>query len=396
MLDAVQIGLSGLQTYSRGLQTISNNVANMNTPGFKGAIPRFSDLYYGTPSDATGRFRDAQPRFGSGVSYLQSYLNFAAGDLRDSDGPLDLGVSGAGFLTMLGGEGPRYARTGQFRVADDGRIVDSNTGMQLGILAADGTVQGASVAGRQWSPPRTTTTLKFTDNLSSGSEDHMLQSISVFDANGNARALTIRFTHDDEAATQWKVAVESAEGGNLYTGMLPFVGGMPQPGQEKLQAMLAFDDGTRMPLELDFSSGVTGFSAGTASTLRVAGNDGYAAGTISAFSVDDAGQLTLQYSNGQEGKLGLVALAQFSDRQRLIQHDKGLFEAPSGMQARFSSGASNAAGHVKSGVIEASNVDLSAEFGQLILVQRGFQASSQVISTANEMLLQLFQLRGQT
>src|ERR1700761_7345779 len=103
MLDSIYIGMSGLTAYSKGLQTISNNVANLNTPGFKTSTPRFADMYYGDRFAQYAPGRSDTTQFGSGVEYGYASLNLAQGDLRSSSGPLDLAIRGDGFLTLLDG-----------------------------------------------------------------------------------------------------------------------------------------------------------------------------------------------------------------------------------------------------------------------------------------------------
>ncbi len=397
MLAALYTGMSGLQTYSRGLQTISNNVANMNTTGFKSTVARFEDRYYGAPSDGLCWSQPNDPRFGSGVSYAQSYLNFAQGDLRASSGPLDLSISGTGFLTLLDEQSTRYARTGQFHANAAGQFIDETTGRQLALLDANGVVAGASISGHEWSASKATTTLTFNNNLSTGAPSHSIPNISVIDANGASHSLTVSFVPDQGVMPgRWRVTIADSSGRDLFEGSLQFFGGMPEPGMDRMDASLMMSDGSMLDLVLDFSNGVTAFSAGSTSTLSLSASDGYAAGSILTTSVNKAGELVLQYSNGQTAMLGRVALALFTDPQQLIQQEKGLFEAAAGIRPAFSTSGAAGTDHVVSGATEASNVDLSSEFGQLILIQRGFQASSQVVSAANEMLQQLFQLRGQS
>jgi flagellar hook protein FlgE len=126
----------------------------------------------------------------------------------------------------------------------------------------------------------------------------------------------------------------------------------------------------------------------------VAKTDGYATGDLSSLTVNDAGELVIGYSNGQSQKLGTVALASFSDQQSLTQMGNGLFDASHASAPRYVASQGAGVGQLLSSSSEASNVDLSTEFGRLILIQRGFQASSQVITTANEMIVELFQMRG--
>src|SRR5882757_8184413 len=129
MLSSVYIGLTGLNTNARGLQTISNNVANMNTPGFKASSLRFGDLFY--MDGANGSAVGVGTQFGAGVGYLQSTLNFAQGDMRQTSGALDLAIEGRGFFVLMDSDKQVYVRTGQFGVNNDGDLIEKALGLKL-------------------------------------------------------------------------------------------------------------------------------------------------------------------------------------------------------------------------------------------------------------------------
>lgn len=395
MLDSIYIGMSGLTAHSKGLQTISNNVANLNTPGFKTTTPRFSDLYYGQRFFGEGPDSARITGAGSGVEYSYSSLNFKQGEVRKSDGQLDLGIEGSGFLALLDDGEVRYARTGQFVIKDDGSIREKNNDLQLTAIGADGALSPISVDKQRVSPPKATTSITFSDNLSSGQESFSIPNVDVYDSAGSKRTLTIKFTRDKTApppGQRWDVKLENKDAKTVGEGEIQFIAGIPEPGMDKFDITLAADGAAPTKITLDFSN-ITSFSQGTTSTLKVNKVDGYPMGSLASLSVNDKGVLVVNYSNGQTSELGSVAMANFSDPQRLVQLGDGLFDASRLPPPNYVA-SKNGAGELASGVIEASNVDLSTEFGRLILIQRGFQASSQVISTANEMIMQLFQMKS--
>lgn len=393
MLESIYIGLTGLNSYSRGLQTISNNVANLNTPGFKTSTLRFADLFYS--ARGAGSSQSASSQFGTGVTYAQASVNFRQGDLRTSSGDLDLAIEGRGFLMLLNDGDALYTRGGQFGIDSDGFISELNLGSNLGVLSPTGVVSPFNINAKRVNAPKPTAEIKFTDNLSATAQEHVVSGIEVIDSNGGSHTWTVRFTSAFATAPgRWTVVVEDEAGEKISEGEIEFTGSTPTPGKDKISVSLTPATGAATTVTLDFSSGVTGFSGGTSSSLRMDTKDGYALGQLTRVSVDEEGQLKLEYSNGETEQVGSIALADFEDLQSLRQTGDGLFENVSGAEARVSAQGQAGVGTLKGQSIEASNVDLSQEFGQLILYQRGYQASSQVISVANEMIQQLFELRG--
>ena len=394
MLESIYIGMTGLTSYSRGLQTISNNVANLNTPGFKTSMLRFADLFY-TGVGAGPLTHSGATQFGTGVTYTQSSINFKQGELRSSGQDLDLAVEGDGFLLLLDGERTVYARTGQFAIDSAGSLAESNLGMKLGVLTPSGRIQAFTLGDRRINPPKATKEVKFTDNLSSSGQEHVIGDVEVIDGTGGSHIWTIRFKNDFAAtAGRWAVTVEGADGTKIEEGELVFNGSVLSPGKDKISVELKSADGTSSTVVLDFSSSVTGFSSGTSSSLRVESKDGYGPGQLTRVSINDEGRIQLDYSNGQTETSDHIALAGFQDLQALRQRGDGVFENTSDISPRVVRQGEYGLGSVRGQSLEASNVDLSQEFGQLILYQRGYQASSQVISVANEMIQQLFELRA--
>ena len=395
MLESIYVGMSGLTAYSKGLQTISNNVANMNSPGFKATIPSFADLYF-SPSFAPGaNSQSSSMRFGTGVEYGYASLNFHTGELRPSSGQLDLAIQGDGFLAVVDDTGTHYIRTGQFAAGDDGLITDKVTRTHLAMLGANGQPEAISIKGKTVSPPEPTTSVSFTDNLSSSATTFSVPNVVVYDAAGGKHTLTVGFKPDGTTFPgRWTVTVTDENSTTIAESPLQFLGGIPEPGMDTIDVHLPVQGSAALDFKLDFSSGVTSFSSGSTSTLRMNQSDGHASGSLSGLSVDDTGTLVVAYSNGKNAKLGTVALAKFTDEQAISQLGNGLFDASHTSPPAYVGSGSGGAGKLLSGQLESSNVDLSTEFGRMILIQRGFQASSQVISTANEMLVQLFQMRG--
>lgn len=380
MFESIFIGLSGMRAFSTGLKQISNNITNINSTGFKSSGIAFTDL-----------FGAGSAHGGQGVALQAPRIDFAQGELRQSERDLDLAVDGGGFMVLLKDAETFFARTGSFEVNDDGDIVLAGTDYKLTVLDASGRATAVSVAAHRTHPPQQTTTVTFADNLSSSATSYNLANIQVYDAQGVAEMWSARFERDANAAPgEWTVIVTKTDGTEVGRETLKFIGGIVDPITSRLQ----FSSASRT-VEFDFSKNVTSFSSGEVSTLRVSAADGYAAGEITSITVNDEGRIEIRYSNEQKTELGAVTLASFDNPQSLEQRGNGLFAHDARSGVEFLTSAHNKVGRVLSGRLEASNVELADQFGDLILVQRGFQASSQVVSVSNDMIQQLFGIRGQ-
>lgn len=393
MFGAIYVGLSGLNAYSQGLQQVSNNVTNLNSSGFKGATVSFTDLVSVSGSGGLSYSGDGAPS-GNGVNIGETTLNFKQGELRQTDRDLDLAIDGSGFLVLMRGDEVVYVRTGSFQVDKDGYIVLAGTDYRLATLDSTGKAVSLSIDTARTSPPSKTTTIKFSDNLSSTATSFNLADVRVYDGTGKEHLWQIQFKKAADATTNdWTVKVTDSTGKVIGEQTLKFNQGSVDPTTNKL--VFANNDAA-LSVTLDFSQGVTSFSGGEVSTLRAASVDGYGLGTITSVRVNDKGRLELGYSNEQKKELGPVAIADFRDPQALEQRSGGLFVDEKGLGGReLLTAEDSRVGRVMSRRLEASNVDLARQFGDLILIQRGFQASSQIISVSNDMIQQLFGIRGQ-
>jgi flagellar hook protein FlgE len=395
MLGAIYVGLSGMNAYSRGLQTISNNVANLNSPGFKSTEVNFADAFnYG--GGGLGFFNGlGDQTAGNGVRFSEARIDFKQGDLRQSDGDLDLAIQGSGFLVLLKDGKTYYTRTGQFLVDKDGFIVQQGTEYRLGVLDNAGGAVALNIDSKRTSAPKATTVVKFADNLSSSATTATIADIAVYDSRGGKQTWRAKFDKVTSVIGEWTVTVTDQAGATVGTKTLKFTGSSVDPKAAKLVFTANPELADPLSVEFDFSSGVSSFSSGTVSTLRAASVDGSAVGALTTVTLDEQGQIKLSYSNSKSENVGFVAVADFRDPQQLRRISGGLFENIGSDPGRLLASNTDGIGRLLSKQAEASNVDLSQQFGDLILVQRGFQASSQVVSATNDMIQQLFGIRGQ-
>ena len=393
MFDSIHVGLTGLDTYSRGLNVISNNVANLNTAGFKSSQLQFADLYY---RDARGGLGgDAREQVGNGVKSGGTSLNFKQGEARQTGNDLDLMIDGAGFFILRENGMQRYTRAGQFEFDQDGWLVDKLSQARVAGVDDAGQLHDLSITGLRASPPHATTRVKFSGNLSTAATQHVIAAVPLFDPSGASTSVKLSFDNTNAATPgSWKVTATDAAGALVGSGEIRFRSGAPQPGFDSVTVSLTTGQGQQVSAVLDFTADTTSFSGGTTSTLAVSGQDGYGAGSLVKSSFDAEGSFVTTYSNGQTEKHGRLALASFSNLDGLEQEGNNRFLQRFGEPPRVGRPGEQVFGKVAAGSIESSNVDLSQQFSEMIITQRGYQAASQVITTANEMVQQLMDLRG--
>jgi flagellar hook protein FlgE len=394
MFDSLFIGMSGLQTFSNGLKVIGNNVANLNTPGFKTSNTSFSDLYY-ADGGSGNTWGNGSMMTGSGVTSNQSFINFKAGDTRQTGNPLDLNVNGEGFFITKDtkDQSVAYTRDGQFQFDKNGVLVSRTTGHEVQGLGSGGGLASISLNGLRINPPKATSQVVLNGNLSSSATDFSVSTLTVIDALGGSHTLALNFKPKTGASGTWTVSLQDA-GTEVATGEISFVGGIPLAGSNKLTLAYTPKGVATSNITFDFSGNVTSFDSGTTSTLAVNSSDGYAVGSLTQAQFDAQGVLQLTYSNGQTAKGLQVALAWFTTNAALAQTGQGEFTNASNENLHVGAAGTGGLGTIGSSQIEGSNVDLSAEFSNLIVTQRGYQASSRIVSTANDMLQDLYDMKG--
>lgn len=389
MLDSINVGTSGLLGYAKGLRVIANNTANLNTPGYKAATLQFADLFYAA-SQGTG---GGSARLGNGLATGNTQLDFRQGDLRQTGNDLDLGVDGEGLFVLRTKDGAtRYTRAGQFAFSQDGLLVNRTDGSSVMGVDANGQATEVRLAGLRAAAGKATTAARFTGNLSSTMTEHTVSAVKVYDAIGGEHNLSLKFTSSGVATGNWNVEVLDGAA-SIYTGQLVFTDGRPAEGS-KLQFDYQPAGRDAQKLTLDFSSDVTSFASGNLSTLAMTSQDGLPPGTLTKVGFDAAGTLVASYSNGDTVKGVRLQLARFRTLDAVQAEGGNQFVEANGLTWETGAAGDGAFGALRAGVVEMSNVDLSREFSDLVVMQRGYQASSQVLATANDMLQELFRMKA--
>jgi flagellar hook protein FlgE len=261
-------------------------------------------------------------------------------------------------------------------------------------MGSDGKLAEIRIGGLARSTPKATTTVKFTGNLNapvnSNAADAAVASVPVYDANGNNHPISLAIKHN--GGGDYTVTVKDAAGTTLSTGGIKFAAGFPVAANSTLAFSYAPTGAPAFNVKLDFSENVSAFAAPT--NLQMASQDGYAAGVRTDQSIDADGTITVHYSNGQTAQGPRIALANFKVEDDLEQAGGSTFTKRSGASVHYGFAGADGFGTLAAGHREGSNVDLAEEFSNLILMQRGYQAASHVVSTANEMIQQLFDMKG--
>ena len=400
LLDSIYSAYTGLLSFSKALNVLSNNVSNMDTPGYKGSDVTFRDLFY-QYSASGGDQGEQQSQVGEGVATSGTRLDFSQGQPSNTGNPLDVAISGNGlFVLKDSNNNTYYTRAGQFAVDANGYLVDSTSGYRVQAISSSGALSDINLANLQTSPAKATTQVSFVGNLSRGATSDQIGSITVYDAVGGSHTLTVSFTSDATTTGAWDVQVTDENNNTVGSGTIQFNSdGSPATGANTVTVKLAPSGVPASTLTLNFGTpgsfnAATNFSGGTTSDLKMNTQDGYAAGSLVTTSFDSQGHLTLQYSNGQTNTGAQLALAWFNNTQALMQDGNELFTNPSGMTPLLNKANGPVTATLTSNEVELSNVDLTQQFTELVIIQRGYQSSSQVVSVANEMVQELADMRS--
>jgi flagellar hook protein FlgE len=394
MFDSIYVGTTGLLGFSRGLRVISNNTTNMNTTGFKSSSVQFADLFYSDTNFAGSASGQGKGQIGYGLNTTGTSLSFKQGELRQTANALDLAIDGLGLFLLKDDAGHiTYTRAGQFEFNDDGVLINKGSTQKVMGLDANGSLVDISIAGLKTNPAKATTTVTFNGNLSSTATTQTVGGVKVIDAVGGEHLLDVKLTNQN-TTTPGAWQVDLMDGTTVVgSGQIVFINGVPDPSNAKVSVTYTPSGQSPIPLTLDFSTDVTSFASGNLSTLAMNKQDGFGPGSLTAVTFDSAGTLVLTYSNGQTDKGARLALAQFDSPDSIAAVGNNQFVATDQQGWKIGVAGSGGFGTVSASMLETSNVDLSKEFSDLVIMQRGYQASSQVISTANEMLQELFAMK---
>jgi flagellar hook protein FlgE len=414
MLRSLFSAISGLQAHQTKMDVVGNNIANVNTVGFKSSTTVFEDtlsqvLRNGSaPTANTAGTNPAQ--VGLGVKVAAIATNFSQGSTQATGRDSDFMISGDGFFVTKTGTQQTYTRSGSFDFDAGGRLATPDGNILQGWMATNGTVDtnkpltDLTVPFGQTLSPVVTTNGTVTGNLSGEASAStpvgtpVQTQVTMYDPLGNQHQISYIFTPTG-TANQWDVTVKDgataltttpASVQVTFDSTGPTKGTIPTASQ-KFQFTPPWT-GADVAADL---SGVTQF-AGKSTAIAKAPVDGggSAAGTLESFSLGDDGTITGVYSNGLREPIGQLAIANFVNPGGLSKSGNSSYS--SGVNsgaAQIGTAGTGGRGTLSAGALEMSNVDLSQEFTGLIIAQRGFQANSKVITTSDQILQDLVQMK---
>ena len=445
MMRSMFSGVSGLKVHQTRMDVIGNNIANVNTAGYKSQRVTFSDVFSQTLSSATsanddtGRGGMNAMQVGLGVNVSSIDMLMTQGAAQRTDNPFDLMINGDGFMVVADATGRYFTRSGALRLDDEGNLVNPNGMRVQGWLATDNgkgeyeinsqEVQGINLFDPKYQSmnPEITTKAQITGNLCSTSGKETF-TVAAYDSLGNYYTIpleattpkppetptpgvwTLKIAQTDRKDPSTNVStpgtyITDAKGNKFKVSDLSGItitfdengkctnttksfklndstsGGVVDtnetlPGGAKLET-----------ITVDFSS-ITQYA--TKSTVEGKETNGNSAGTLSGYAIGKDGIINVNYTNGEQRKIAQVVVANFDNPAGLEKVGDNLYLATTNSGEFDGIGD---AGNFSTGVLEMSNVDLSAEFTDMIITQRGFQANSRIITVSDEMLQELTNLK---
>jgi flagellar hook protein FlgE len=412
-MGSFSIPLSGLTAAQQQLQAVSNNLANIDTTGYKDGTLTFSDVF----SQAGNTNGSGDPvQIGSGVSVASMDTNFTDGTVSSTGTASNMALSGNGFFVTESSTGVQeYTRSGDFTTNKSGQLVTPNGDLVQGYPAVNGVVNtSASLQALHVSnlttPAVASTTVGITANITSSTavgDTATSSTAPIYDSLGTSHTLSVSYTKT--AANTWTYTVTvpstdltSGTGTNttVSTGTLNFdtSGALLSTSTIPSISITGLADGAA-----DISlTGLFGTAAAptitqtsSASTTSATATDGLTSGTLSSYAVDSDGTIEGTFSNGKTLALGQVAVASFANNQGLTSVGNNSYKPTNASgSAVIGIAGTGGRGTIKGGATEASNVDIATEFAKLIVAQQAYSANAKSVttfSTISQATLQMIQ-----
>ena len=412
MLRSLFSAISGLQAHQTKLDVVGNNIANVNTVGYKSSTTVFEDTLSqvlrngASPDGANGGTNPAQ--VGLGVQVAGVTTNWTQGSTQTTGRSTDFLIKGDGFFITKSGNEQLYTRAGSFDTDATGKLVTPDGSVLQGWTATNGVIdtnqplQSLRIPIGDVLPPQTTTNNKFSGNLSADAPATVQVQVQVYDQLGTAHAMSYVFSPATSPVPtpsdgKWTLSVKDDKNNELTNVPVTFdaAGKMTAPAGGTISynpVGANWPAGAQIQVDLAGIDQYAGKS--TASAVDPDSGKGYAQGTLTGFKLSADGTVVGLYSNNMSQTIGQMALATFANPSGLEKAGNSSFRVGdnSGIP-QVGRPATGGRGELNAGALEMSNVDLAQEFTGLIIAQRGFQANSKVITTSDEILDNLVNLK---
>jgi flagellar hook protein FlgE len=430
MLRSLFTGISGLRTHQQMMDVTGNNIANVNTTGFKSSTAVFQDtlsqMVTGSSAPQAGLGGTNPAQVGLGVQLAGISTNFLQGSAQVTGKNTDLMISGDGFFVVDNKGVQMYTRAGAFSFDADGRLVNPSGMVVQGWGAVNGVVDTRAIPSdvqlpiSTLFPPAETTSAQFTGNLPSDQVPvppnpgdltgtvQTTRSIKAYTPDGTELTLAVTFTRSFSRATTtapwlpdtpdgWNVTMTDGFNTTAAPTLMTFNpdGTLIGPGLINLTGRdsngpaaggNAFSD-----IAVDLTQ-ITSFAG--QNTVAPQAQNGSAMGSLSAFSISKDGQVIGVFSNGLKQPLAQLTMASFNNPSGLEKVGESVYRNTNNSgEPQLGTAGTGGRGFLQSQTLEMSNVDLGQEFTNMIVAQRGFQANSKVISTSDELLQELVNMK---
>uniref|UniRef100_A0A7C5Z993 Flagellar hook protein FlgE n=1 Tax=Caldicellulosiruptor owensensis TaxID=55205 RepID=A0A7C5Z993_9FIRM len=488
MMRSMFSSISALRAHQTRMDVIGDNIANVNTVGFKSSRATFASVFASVlksasaPNTASGRGGSNPMQIGLGVSIASVDMNMTRGNLQRTDDPTDLAIEGDGFFVVGGdGKAPRYTRAGNFSLDKMGNLVTATGLNVLGWMydpvnnQIDTTKSPSkiNILAFPTLPPMATDKISFDGNLSADLKTYSGQitkyedllnvpadskysmSFKIYDSQGKEHTFQLTFVKTGDNTWNWYVDAprirknvgtaqnpdekyvyvdEMLDANNDYdnfiaTGTIIFgqagkvfddentsdkVEGITITGGRIINTAdgtftIKFKNDVVNPITFKVNSAEFDVSDNTnyafflknitqfgnmESSIRVAQMTGYSAGNLQGFNVDASGKITGVYSNGLNQLIGQIAVATFANPAGLQRIGDNLYiNTVNSGDPEIGTAGSGSRGTISQGTLEMSNVDLAKEFTDMIVTQRGYQANARVITSSDEILQELVNIK---
>ncbi len=425
ILSSLYTGVTALQANGEALGIYGDNLANANTTGFKVSRPEFQDVI---AKSLKGILGGNQIGRGTKLSHINPI--FSQGSITQTERPTDLAITGDGFFVVDGPDGRSFARNGVFNFDRYGRMANLDGKTVMGFQADEKGVITNKLQqiklDRTVIDSKRTTRVDLSMNLDIRAEKTAFFDIekpdktsqysngfTVYDSAGNSHLITMYFEKAEDNNWKWHAVVkgdevEGGEPGKLVeaaTGSLKFTaeGKLAEETVDKNE--FNFNKGALPGQQIDFDFGKslaeagTGLQTtqyGTVSDLYKHVQDGFAAGTLAGLSFNDDGILSAIYTNGETLNIAQVAIAKFENNEALFKMGQNMFrESKNSGQAFIGKPGDGGRGRLVPKSVESSTTDIASEFINLMTTQRSFQANARAVSTADELMSEVLNMRRQ-